>query len=139
MIFIEFDGNDGFHIYEGEDGDEYVSGLSVSPKDIVVHKRHMNSFKDSRLAEVVAGCGCDSILIVGMVAQLCVMATYFGAFDCGITPFMMKGGIIGTDEEKELHCEAVVKLFDREDVSDNLANVSLPVPPEIKRRADSGY
>ena len=139
VIFVEFDGKGECVVYDAEDGDEYVQGLSISPKDIVVHKRHMNSFKDSRLAEVVKGCGCDSILIAGLVAQYCVMATYFGAFDHCITPFMLKDGIIGTDEEKESHCEAIIKLFDRDDISDNLANVTHKVPPEIKRRSESCY
>jgi len=139
VIFVEFDGKGECVVYDADDGDEYVQGLSVSPKDIVVHKRHMNSFKDSCLAEVVKGCGCDCILVTGLVAQYCVMATYFGAFDHCITPYMMKDGIIGTDEDKESHCEAIIKLFDRKDVSDNLASTSLQVPPEIKRRSESSY
>ena len=139
VIFVEFDGKGECVVYDADDGDDYVEGLSVSPDDIVVHKKHMNSFKESKLAEVVKGCGCDSILIEGLVAHLCVMATYYGAFDHDITPYMMKDGIIGSDEEKETHCEAIIKLFSRDDVRDNLANLSIPVPPEIKRRSDSAY
>jgi len=139
VIFVEYDGKGECVVYDADDGDEYVQGLSISPKDIVVHKKHMNSFNDSRLAEVVKGCGCDCILIAGLVAQLCVMATYFGAYDHGITSFMLKDGIIGSDEEKESHCEAIIKLFDRDDVSENLANIRLPVPPEVKRRAEHSY
>ena len=52
---------------------------------------------------------------------------------------MMKDGIIGTDEDREFHCEAIVKLFDRNDVSENLANIVLPVPPGVRRRADGSY
>ena len=139
VIFVEFDGKGECVVYDADDGDDYVQGLSFSAMDIVVHKNNMNSFKDSRLAEVVKGCGCDCILITGLVAQFCVMATYYGAFDYSITPFMLKDGIIGTDEEKEIHCESIIKLFDRKDVSDNLANLSIHVPPEIKRRSDCPY
>ncbi|MDR1405466.1 MAG: cysteine hydrolase [Candidatus Methanoplasma sp.] len=139
VIFVKFDGNEECVVYDADDGDEYVQGLSVSPKDIAVRKRYMNSFKDSRLAEVVRQFGCDCVLIAGLVAQYCVMATYFGAFDHGITPYIMKGGIIGTDEEQEFHCESVVKLFDRDDVSENLSNVNLSVPREIRRLTESSY
>jgi len=139
VIFVEFDGKGECVVYDDNDGDDYVEGLSVSPNDIVVHKKHMNSFKESRLAEVIKGCGCDCILIEGLVSHLCVMATYYGAFDHEITPFMMKDGIIGTDEEDEIHCEAIIKLFSRDDVRDNLANLSIHVPPGINRRSDAPY
>ena len=62
----------------------------------------------------------DAILLMGMYAQHCVMATYWGAFDQGLSPYLMKGGLISTDQK---YCELAVELckhFTMEELESNL-------------------
>ncbi len=65
------------------------------------------------------GDGCDAIVLVGMVAHYCVLATYFSAFDHGICPYILEGGIATTDESNVMHVEAICKTVDLDDISTN--------------------
>ena len=85
--------------------------ISVKDSDIRVVKNHPNSFGGTGLHELLKKQGCDSILIVGLSANWCVLATFFGAMDWGIDPWVLKGGVAATPEEHvrfaEETCEAI--------------------------------
>lgn len=119
IIYVVFDG--GGHGDEIEDGDGYVEGL-ITPieGDLIVHKTEMNSFRKSDLAETVRNAGCTHILIAGMVAQFCVLATYFGAFDNDLVPYMLEGGLMSTDEHKVDLVEDLCKNLSVAEMSENM-------------------
>lgn len=115
-------------LYEGKthiegvtnDSNIMIDGFDIADSDIVVRKYHMNSFYNTNLADVVKSYDCDAILLMGMYAQHCVMATYWGAFDQGLSPYLMKGGLISTDQK---YCELAVELckhFTMEELESNL-------------------
>ena len=81
-----------------------------------VHKTVMNSFHDTDLEDILKGMGCDSIVIVGLVAHLCIAATYYSAYDHGIDPFILKGGVAATDEENVDHVEAILNHVTMDDL-----------------------
>lgn len=87
--------------------------------DIVVEKKGMNSFLDSNLATIIKQTESDSILIAGMVAQYCVLATYFGAFDYGISPYMLEHGIAATDQDNIDAVEFICKTMSLEELKKN--------------------
>jgi len=123
VIFICYDGPMHCITYDKEDGDEFLHGIVSDPKDIIVRKKYMNSFKMSDLADVLRGCGCDSMLIAGMITQCCVMATYYGAFDYEISPYMLEGGIIATEEKYNEAAYKLCNTFNLRDVAENLRTV----------------
>ncbi len=119
IVYVLFDGNG--HGDEVEDGDSLTEGLlPPSEGDRSVHKTGMNSFRDSDLADVLRDLGCDHILIAGMVAQYCVLATYFGAFDRDITPYMLEGGIMATDERNVELVEELCKTLSVAEMRENI-------------------
>ena len=143
VIFIRYDGPSDCCEYKKNDGNEYLHGIVSDKSDITVHKEHMNSFTDTSLSLAVKICGCDSILIAGMVTQYCVLATYYGAFEHSISPYLLEGGLIATADQFNDAAFVLCKTFTMEDVVENLQTTKivhssvcgmdypcLPHPPE---------
>jgi len=126
VIFVYYDGPCECSSYDKNDGDEYLHGIISDPRDIVVHKGHMNSFVDTRLADVVKECGCDSMLLAGMVTQYCVLGTYFGAFEHNLSPYLLKGGTIATEEKYNEAACVLCKTFTLDDVKENVESTKMP-------------
>ena len=127
VIFIHYDGPCECSEYSKSDGDEYLHGIVADPRDIRVHKNHMNSFLGSRLADAVRDCGCDSVLLAGMVTQYCVIGTYYGAFEHSISPYLLVGGTIATEDKFDDAAYTLCKTFTVEDVEENLRTTKMPV------------
>mgnify|MGYP002626136695 CR=1 FL=1 len=119
VIQVLFDG-ESYHGEGIENPDDLVDGLAVADTDLVVHKTDMNSFKDSDLEKVVREQGCSGIVIAGMVAHYCVIATYYAAFDHGIVSYILKGGIMSNDEETIACVERITKAVDLDDIRRNV-------------------
>ncbi len=126
VIFVHYDGPCECSVYDKDDGDEYLSGIELDPRIATVHKKHMNSFTGTKLADVVKECGCDSILLCGMVTQFCVIGTYYGAFDYDISSYLLIGGTIATDPMYDEAAHILCKTFDMNEIEENLTNVSIP-------------
>lgn len=133
-IFVHYDGPCHYSTYSNDDGDEYLHGIISDPSDIKVHKAHMNSFKETRLAEAVIGCGCDSILIAGMVTHLCILGTYYGAFDHNISPYLLEGGTITSSEKYNEAAYSLCKTFTLDDVEENLTRKKIECPANMRGR-----
>lgn len=118
IVYVMFDGDS--HGQKVEDGDSLTEGL-IGPVegDRIVHKRGMNSFRDSDLAETIRDLGCTHMLIAGMVAQYCVLATYYGAFDMDLSPYMLEGGIVATDERNAELVEELCKTMSVGEMAEN--------------------
>lgn len=99
-----------------------LDGFEIGSADHVVIKHHMNSFNDTGLAEIIHDSGCDAALFMGMFAQYCVMASYWGAFDNNVSPYMMKGGLISTDEK---YCDLAYDLCKTYDLGELESNLRL--------------
>ena len=119
VIWILFEGpthQDGIT----DDSNLLLDGFEIKESDYVVRKYHMNSFYNTNLSDIIHSEGCDAALIMGMYAQHCVMATYWGAFDKELSPYLMKDGLISTDEK---YCELSVELckyYSLEELESNL-------------------
>lgn len=132
VIFIRFDGPSHCSQYDGKDGDEYLPGIISDNKDIVVHKGHMNSFSKSGLADVLKDCGCNTMLIAGMFTQACVIGTYYGALDHQISPYLLVGGTIATEERFNEAAYLLCKTLTLGDVEDIICNKKIPESVKIR-------
>lgn len=120
IIYVMYEG-EGHEEVKVEDGDSLVDGLlPPTDGDFVVWKTGMNSFRNPELAETLDRLGCDHILIAGMVAQYCVLATYFGAFDKDISPYMLEGGLMATDEINVDMVEKLCKTLNPAEMAENV-------------------
>ena len=110
VIFIHFDGSSHTG-YDGDDGDDWLKGIETSDSDIVVHKKHMNCFKETDLEKVLKDHKIDCALFAGMLTEFCVATTYFAAAERGIFPYMAKDALIPYDKEgnraSEIMCTTV--------------------------------
>jgi nicotinamidase-related amidase len=123
VIFVKYDGPPNCVYYPYDDGDEFVKGLDFRPGDTVVHKDDMNSFKQTELADTVRTVGCESVLLTGLVAQYCVISSYYGAYDFDIVSYLLKGGVISNDEKNVDAVEILCKSFTLDDVKENIDNL----------------
>ncbi|MBP5203588.1 MAG: cysteine hydrolase [Candidatus Methanomethylophilaceae archaeon] len=92
-----------------EDPEAFVDGLKVSDSDIRVHKNEMNSFLGTDLSRVLREAGAECIVLIGLVAHLCVLSTYYCAIDLGFTPFILEGATAATDDANVERVEAICR------------------------------
>ncbi len=95
-----------------DDPEAFVDGLRVRDSDARVHKDVMNSFHGTDLAERIREAGAECIVLMGLVAHICVLSTYFGAIDAGFTPYILRGALSATDESCVGHVEAICRTVD---------------------------
>jgi len=97
-----------------------LDGFKMEESDHVVIKYHMNSFNNTNLSDMIHALDCDSALLMGMFAQHCVMSTYWGAYDKGVSPYMMKDCLISNEEK---YCDLIYglcKTYDFDELESNL-------------------
>ncbi len=118
IVLIKMDG-EGHGTAGIEDPDGFVRGLRTEPGDIVVHKREMNAFCGTDLGDILRDRGVDGAVICGLVAKWCVHATYFGAYDESICPYLLRGGTASTDPKDTAMVEALCKTVGPKDIARN--------------------
>lgn len=115
VILISFDGKSHTG-YSGADENEWLPGLKVEESDIVVHKMHMNCFKETDLEKVLRDTGSDCVLLAGMLTEYCVMTTYFAAAERGFYPFLAKDSTICYDPRGNEAAEIICSIVDTDTV-----------------------
>ncbi|MCW4019585.1 MAG: cysteine hydrolase [Candidatus Bathyarchaeota archaeon] len=78
---------------------ELFPTVEVKKTDGVIVKTHQNAFNKTTLESMIRDKGCDTVIIVGLSALHCVLATYFGAYDCDFAPYLVRGAVAAPDEE----------------------------------------
>jgi nicotinamidase-related amidase len=86
---------------------EVPDTVEVKDSDLRVTKRHASAFGNPELGALLKMEGCDAIVIVGLSASGCVLATYFSAFDWGLRPYILEGGVASHDEEHVRFAEEI--------------------------------
>lgn len=87
-------------IVPGAPGFEMHPKLKIETSDPTIHKYHGNSFKQTDLDKILKELGVDTVILTGVAADQCVLATYFGALDLDYRPFMLSNAIDGVDPAK---------------------------------------
>lgn len=103
--------SEGHGVPEGlADPDGFVDGLEVEESDIIIDKTEMNAFCRTGLADELSRTDSDSVVVCGVMARWCVISTYFGAFEHGFMPYLLKGGTASFIPEDIPHIEAICKV-----------------------------
>jgi nicotinamidase-related amidase len=98
-IIVGYTENREEGLLPGTKGFEVPETVSIEETDFKVTKRHANAFANSELGAVLRNEGCDTLVIVGLSASGCVLATYFSALDWDVRPYLLKGGVASAKEE----------------------------------------
>ncbi len=78
---------------------EVPEAVRVEKTDLKVTKLHASAFGNPEFGAMLKREGCDALVIVGLSASGCVLATYFSAPDWNIRPYLLKGGVASANEE----------------------------------------
>lgn len=95
---------------------EVPKTVHVEETDFKVTKRHANAFGNPELGAILRREGCDAIVIVGLSASGCVLATYFSALDWDIRPYVVKGGVASHNEEHVRFAEDICDTLNVQDL-----------------------
>ncbi len=83
---------------EGTEGVEFVPEIEAH-RDIVIRKRKDSGFYETNLDETLRGMGCDTILLGGMQAQICIQTTGADGYFRGYNVVAVEDCITSTREE----------------------------------------
>ncbi len=119
IVFIKMD-TSCHDMPEMDDPEGFIAGLDYRDEPIV-HKVEMSAFCRTELADLLHDMRVDGIVVCGLVSRFCVHATYFGAYDNGITPFLLKGGSASYNPEHTAMVEGLCKTVTLDDILRNKA------------------
>lgn len=106
-IILSYHSYDEKGMVAGTSAFEYLPGIRVESTDIMVTKRYMNAFNKTELEKILREKGCDTVIITGLSALHCVLSTYLGAYDRDLTPYLVRNGVAGPDEDSVSTAERI--------------------------------
>ncbi|TFG56934.1 MAG: cysteine hydrolase [Methanomassiliicoccus sp.] len=78
---------------------EFPPSIQILENDTRVIKNYPNAFNKTELGEFLAQSKIDVLVLCGLSATGCVMATYIGAMDRDLHPFLLRDGVAAGSEE----------------------------------------
>ena len=112
VVFMRVVGKVPEHPYRGPEDDLFAEDLDVRDGDAVIDKTAMNSFRGTCLGQLLADMAIKAVVICGTLSHLCIPATYFGAFEAGFSPYLLKGCVISGDPSLDAAAEALCRCLD---------------------------
>ena len=127
IVAVYHESSDG-KVAPGTDAFEFASAVGIEKDDFRITKHYANSFNKTDLDVTLRKMGCETVLIVGLSASGCALATYFGAEDCDFRSYMVKGGVASHDEGHIRFAEEICETISIEEFERQLS-----VSPEQER------
>lgn len=90
-------GPHGRGLVRGESGWELIEELRPAPGEFVIDKPGFSAFADTSLGTLLTGRGIRSLVLTGVTANVCVLATLYGAIDRGYDCVTVGDAIAGAD------------------------------------------
>jgi len=78
---------------------EFPQSVRIKENDAKVIKHHPSAFSKTELENILRGEGCDTVVIAGLSASGCALATYFGAMERDFNPYLVQDGVASHSEE----------------------------------------
>jgi len=97
---------------------EFSETIRIEDTDLRITKRFPNAFNKTDLGTVLQREGCDAVVIVGLSASGCALATCLGANDHDLRAFLVKDGVASHSEDHVRFAEEIcdtlsVHAFDK--------------------------
>jgi len=90
---------------------EFSPAIDIKRTDAKVIKNYPNAFNKTPLEKIVRRRGCDTVVIAGLSASGCVLATYVGAIDRDLEPYLVQDGVAAGKEEYVRFAEDICKTL----------------------------
>lgn len=117
-VIVGYTENEEEGVLRGTKSFEVPNSIDVKETDFTVTKRHANAFAGLDLSARLRNEGCDTVVIVGLSASGCVLATYFSAFDFEVRPYLLKGGVASANEEHVRFAEEICDTLSLNELND---------------------
>lgn len=88
----------GQHALKNSWGWKIVDELKPEPEDIIVEKPRFDAFYNTMLDDILRAKGIENLVVVGTVANICVLATIMGAYMRGYRVYVPINAIAYIDE-----------------------------------------
>lgn len=97
---------------------EFSPTINIQDADTKVTKNYPNAFNKTDLENILRKKGCDTVVITGLSAVGCALATYHGAIDLDLIPYFVRDGVAAGTEEHVRFAEDIcdtlgVREFDK--------------------------
>ena len=97
---------------------EFSETIRIEDTDLRITKRYPNAFNKTDLGAVLQREGCDAVVIIGLSASGCALATCLGANDHDLCAFLVKDGVASHSEDHVRFAEEIcdtlsVRAFDK--------------------------
>ena len=119
-VIVGYTINEDEGLVPGTKSFEVPDNVHVKKTDPWVTKHHASAFANPELGAILKREGCDTILIVGLSASGCVLATYFDAPDWDIRAYLVKGGVASAEERHVMFAEEICDTLSLEDLDAKL-------------------
>lgn len=86
------------HCVRGTFGAEIVNELKPEPEDIIIQKTRYSGFYDTNLDEILTKLGVNTLIITGLLTNICVMYTVADAVSRDYRVIVPKDCVIGLDD-----------------------------------------
>ena len=96
--------------------------LHILPTDYRLVKTHGNAFMEPDLLIHLRSLDVDTVIIVGFCAEFCVLSTYRGAEDHGLTPVIIRGGLASSKPENIDFVESISNIISYQVLAKMLEN-----------------
>lgn len=106
-----------YHVDKGEEplpgteDFEFLSSIDIIKSDTQVIKNYSNAFNHTKLAKILAQKKVDVVILCGLSATGCVMATYVGAEDHDLHPFLLRNGVAASSELQVRFAEEIFETM----------------------------
>ena len=104
----------------GTEAFEFPDSIAVLDSDAKVVKAHPSSFQDTGLEQMLTDGERNVVILCGLSAVGCVLATYFGAMERDFTVLMVKEALLSHNAEYTDMVENICYSMSLEDLKEML-------------------
>ncbi len=85
----------------GEDSPDFqfIDSIDISEATEKVVKNYPDGFNKTDLEAILQKYGCDTVILCGLSALYCVLATYYGAMNRDLHVYLLRDGVAAGEEE----------------------------------------
>ena len=89
----------------------FLPSIEIAESDARVIKNYPDAFNKTELSDLLALSKIDTVILCGLSATGCVLATYVGAEDHDLHPFLLRDGVAAGSEQNVRFAEEIFETL----------------------------